>query len=98
MISRAEFERTLTLVRRSGIQDTLQSRLHPQGQGGRPRALDLDVLLAAMILTTTHYQDLLLTRVHRLLTNDLARSYQRQLGIIRADGEKLTIRQVRYVL
>jgi len=56
------------------------------------------VLLAAMILTTTHYQDLLLTRVHRLLTNDLARSYQRQLGIIRADGEKLTIRQVRYIL
>jgi hypothetical protein len=98
VISRAEFERALALVRRSGIQDTLQARLHPQDQGGRPRALRLDVLLAGMILTTTHYQDLLLTRVHRLLTNDLARSYQKELGIIRADGEKLTIRQVRYVM
>jgi hypothetical protein len=98
VISRAEFERALALVRRSGIQDTLQERLHPPGQGGRPRALRLDVLLTAMILTTTHYQDLLLTRVHRLLTNDLARSYQRELGIIRADGQKLTIRQVRYVM
>jgi len=54
VISRAEFERTLTLVRRSGAQDALQARLHPRGQGGRPRALDLDVLLAAMILTSTH--------------------------------------------
>ena len=98
MISRAEFERALALVRRSGVQDTLEARLHPRGEGGRPRALDLDVLLAAMILTTTHYQDLLLTRVHRLLTNDLAHSYQRQLGVIRADGQKLSIRQVRYVL
>ena len=98
MISRAEFERALALVRRSGVQNTLQERLHPQGQGGRSRALRLDVLLTAMILTTTHYQDLLLTRVHQLLTNDLARSYQKELGIIREDGEKLTIRQVRYVV
>jgi len=51
-----------------------------------------------MILTSTHYQDLLLTRVHRLLTNDLAHSYQRELGIIRADGQKLTVRQVRYAM
>jgi hypothetical protein len=98
VISRAEFERALALVRRSGAQDTLEERLRPQGQGGRPRALDLDVLLAAMVLTHTHHQRLTLTRVHKLLTNDLAHSYQRQLGIIRADGQKLTIRQVRYVL
>jgi len=98
VISRAEFERALALVRRSGAQDTLDERLRPQGQGGRPRALDLDVLLAAMVLTHTHHQRLTLTRVHKLLTNDLAHSYQRQLGIIRADGRKLTIRQVRYVL
>jgi hypothetical protein len=98
VISQAEFERALALVRRSGAQDTLQARLHPQGQGGRPRALRLDVLLTAMILTTTHHQDLLLTHVHRLLTNDLARSCQKEHGIIRADGKKLTIRQVRYVM
>ena len=98
MISRAEFERALALVRRSGVPKALDERLRPSGTGGRPRALDLDVLLAAMILTAPHYKGLLLVDVHRLLTNDLAHSYQRKLGIIRKDGEKLTIRQVRYVM
>jgi hypothetical protein len=98
MISRAEFERALALVRRSGVPEALEQRLRPSGTGGRPRALDLDVLLAAMLLTQTHHLGLLLTRVHKLLTTELAHSYQRKLGIIRNDGEKLTIRQVRYVM
>lgn len=98
MISRAEFERALALVTGSGVHLTLDERLRPTGKGGRPRALRLDVLLADMVLTTTHHKGLLLTSVHKLLTTELAHSYQRQLGVIRADGTKVTIRQVRYVL
>jgi hypothetical protein len=38
-----------------------------------------------------------LTRVHKLLTTELAHSCQRKLGIIRQDGE-FSIRQVRQVI
>ncbi|WP_444663414.1 hypothetical protein ACT17Q_14940 [Cellulomonas sp. CW35] len=70
--------------------------LRPGGVG-RPRGLRIDVFLAALVLTAGNKKSMSLTKVHELLTKDLARSYQTELGI-RRDDRPLTIRQVRYVL
>jgi hypothetical protein len=97
MIRRCEFERGLLLVRRSGAHHDLEALLRPAGNGGKPRQLDVDVFLAALLLTISHKPNLSLVNVHQVLTRELARSYQIQLGV-RRDGKAITIRQVRYLL
>lgn len=97
MISRRVFERARTYVSRSGVPEDLEARLRAN-PGGRPRALAIDVLLSAMVLSYDRHQSLALTDVHRVLTKDLADNYQRELGLRSADGSALTVRQVRYAV
>lgn len=95
MISQREFERCLAYVRRTGAHTEVETSLR-SGQGGRPRALGVDVLLAAMVLAAQHRRSLALSQVHELLTNDLSRHAQTTYGI-RSGHHSLTIRQVRYL-
>lgn len=102
MIRRTVLDRTVALVRKSGVHTDLQNRLRPEGAGGRPRQLDIDVFLSAVILAAGTKKSLALTNVHELLTKDIARSAQIQYGIRWTDtsGARrcLTLRQVRYLL
>ena len=97
MIRRCEFSRALALVHRSGVHTELEALLRPDGEGGRPRQLRVDVFLAGLLCTVVEKKTLALTLLHELLTRDLARSYQVALGIRKGD-EVLSIRQVRYLL
>jgi len=97
MIRRCEFERAVTLIHRSGVDRDIEALLRPDGHGGRPRQLRVDVFLAGLLCTVVEKKTMALTLLHELLTRDLARSYQTALGI-RPGGEELTIRQVRYLL
>jgi hypothetical protein len=81
MIPRTELDRAVELVRRSGVDKDLEARLRPDGAGGRPRQLPVDVFLAGVILAAGSRKNLALTNVHALLTVDLARSAQIQYGI-----------------
>lgn len=98
MIGRAEFSRTLAYVRRAGVTDELEAVLRPEGNGGAPRALAVDVLLAAMMLCYEHNGSLAHTKIHKLLTNDLDRRFQVELRVRTATGDPITLRQVRYTL
>lgn len=95
MIGRAKFNQAHALVQRSDVCAELEARLRPTTVG-RPRALRVDVLLTAMLLAFGREQSLALTKVHHLLTRDLPRDLQNELGLIRADGRPITLRQVRY--
>ena len=97
MIRRCAFARSLELVHRSGVHDELEALLRPDGKGGRPRQLGVDVFLAGLLCTVAEKKTLALSLVHELLTRDLARSYQVALGI-RKGTRAITIRQVRYLL
>jgi len=97
MIRRCELQRGLDLVHRSGVHTDLETLLRPTGAGGRPRRLRVDVFPAALLSTVAKKLNLCLTNVHEVLTTDLARSSQVQLGV-REHGQLLTIRQVRYLL
>lgn len=102
MIGRAELDRAIALVRRSGVHDDLEALLRPDGAGGRPRQLPIDVFLAGIILAASHRKNLALVNVHHLLTTDIARSGQVHYGVRWVDrsGNQccLTLRQVRYLL
>ncbi|MDX6244516.1 MAG: hypothetical protein QOE76_2239 [Frankiales bacterium] len=102
MIRRTELDRAVALVQRSGVHRDLEARLRPDGAGGRPRALRVDVFLAAVILAAGAKKNLALTNVHALLTTDIARSAQVHYGIRwtgpTGEGHCLTLRQVRYLL
>ncbi len=102
MIPRTELDRAVALVRRSGVHKDLEARLRPDGAGGRPRQLPVDVFLAGVILAAGSRKNLALTNVHALLTGDIARSAQIQYGIRWTDkagaSRCLTLRQVRYLL
>lgn len=96
MIPAGEFARSLEYVRRTGVHTELEELLRPDGKGGRPRAIAVDVLLAAMMLTYTHSGSLLLVDVHKTLTAELSRSVQERHGIRPRGGAAVTVRQVRY--
>lgn len=102
MIRRSEFARTLAFVEDSGAATDAEALLRPAGHGGRPRQIAFSVFFAAVILAAQESKNLSLVRVHKLLTSDLARSYQIALNIIATstDGTQrtLTLRQVRYML
>ena len=91
MIRRSELDLTLEYVRRTGVHTDIENTLRAN-PGGRPRALPVDVLLAAMLLTAKHSRNLKLVSVHKTLTHDLARNVRKDLAV-----EHLTIRQVRYL-
>ena len=102
MISRTELDRAILLVTRSGVHTDLNLRLRPEGVGGRPRQLPVELFLAGVILAASHKKNLALTNVHALLTHDISRSAQTQYGIRWTDKNKqkrcLSLRQVRYLL
>jgi len=102
MIRRSQFDRVLAYVQDSGAADYVETLMRPDGKGGRPRQIPFAVFFAAVILAAEHKPTLTLVNVHKLLTNDLARSYRLSLNIVtkRADGgtHTLTVRQVRYML
>ena len=97
MINARTFDMYLDLVHRSGVHEDIGARLRPDGKGGRPRALRVDVLLAAMMATVGDQRTLWLTQVHQTLTRELSRTLQGRLGL-RTNGASLTIRQVRYLV
>ena len=96
MIRRSEFERVLTAVRSSDAAAEIDALVNPK-RTGRPRGLGTDVFLAALIACVLDRNPLSMTNVHRLLTRDLATSYQTHLGI-RIGGQTVTVRQLRYLL
>lgn len=102
MIRRCELDRTLEAVRRSGVHTEIDALLRA-GRGGRPRQLPTDVFITGLLLTSAHYKSVSLVNVHKVLTQDIARSAQTQIGTrYTPHGQSLsrpiTIRQVRYVL
>jgi hypothetical protein len=102
MIGRSHFARVLAAISDSGAVELLDGLLRPDGKGGRPRQLRLDVFLAAVVIAGQEKPNLSLVNVHRILTGDLARSYRVALGLVRVgpDGndQVVTLRQVRYLL
>jgi putative ribosome biogenesis GTPase RsgA len=102
MISRSQFERVVTLIEGSGASELVEGILRPAEKGGRPRQISFAIFLAAIVVAATEKPNLSLTNVHKVLTVDLARSFQISLGIIvtKKDGTQhtLTLRQVRYML
>lgn len=97
MINARQWGVYLELVRRSGVHEDIEARLRPAGKGGRPRDLQVDVFLAALMATTGAGRPLWLTEVHNTLTQELNRNLQRELGV-RKKHRVLTIRQVRYLM
>lgn len=97
MISRAELNQIRTIVRRSGVAADLEDALRPAGRGGRPRALSVEVYLTALVLTHLHAPTLLLTEVHKTLTERLTDKVQRDLGVLRGRRDRLTVGQVYYL-
>lgn len=96
MISRRRFAQYRAYVVRSDVHTAIEAALRT-GTGGRPRALRTDVLLAAMLATFTEHRTLNLVAVHHLLTEELDRRLQVELGARDADGRPITVRQVRYL-
>lgn len=97
MIPRREFEVYLELVRRSEVHTTIEEELR-KGTGGAPRQLDVDVFLAAGILTATHHRTAKLTRVRKLMTRELSLSAQRAYGIRSQEHHLVTMRQIYYLV
>ena len=102
MIRRCELDRTLEAVRRSGVHTEIDALLRA-GRGGRPRQLATDVFITGLLIASAHYKSVSLVNVHKVLTQDIARSAQTQIGTrYTPRGQSLsrpiTIRQVRYVL
>lgn len=96
MINSRRFERARAYVRRSGVAADLERELRAK-PGGRHRALPVDVLLAAMMCCVDERHSLALTKVHELMTTDLSRQLQTQIGVRDRSGDAITIRQVRYL-
>lgn len=102
MIRRCELDRTLEAVRRSGVHTEIDALLRT-GRGGRPRQLATDVFITGLLLAAAHYKSVTLVNVHKVLTQDIARSAQSHIGTrYTPKGQSLsraiTLRQVRYVL
>lgn len=95
-VGAAEFRRVRAAVRATGVPTRLEELLRPDpARGGRHRQLPVDVFLTALVLTAYYGQKVLLTKVHNLLTQGLARSLRVELGLAGAGRPDLTIRQVR---
>lgn len=97
MIRRCEFQRALDLVHRSGVHRDLEALLRPEGKGGRGRMLGVDVFLAGALMTFSTQGALSLVNIHKVLTREIARSLQVELGV-RKGLSVISIRQVRYLL
>ncbi|WP_311210062.1 MULTISPECIES: transposase [unclassified Aeromicrobium] len=89
------FDMTMQYVRRSGVGADVEARVR-SGVGGRPRDLEIDVLLAAIILVPQDLNKVHHTKLHRLLTTGLSRTLQKTLNI-RSGSHVLSLRQVRYL-
>lgn len=87
----------LTYVRRTGVPEDLEELVRPEGNGGRPRELRVDVLITAMLLTYAHSDSLLFTKIHHLLTEQLPRAVQGRYAICPHQGQPITVNQVRYL-
>lgn len=94
------FRKALITVRRSGIAEDLEKRIKSD-QGGRPRLLPVEVLLAACITVFgPDHKTATLVQIHAALTERLPVSEQLRLGIAKATPtslEQLAIHQVRYL-
>ena len=102
MIRRCEVTRTLEAVRRSGVHTEIDALLRA-GRGGRPRQLATDVFITGLLLVAAHNKTVTLVNVHKVLTQDIARSLQTEIGTrYKPKGQSvsrpITERQVRYVL
>lgn len=96
MISDRRFEQFLTYVQRTELPAELESRVRTTRRG-RPRQLRVDVLLAAMMATADAHGSLTMTRVHKVLVEELSVTIQRTYDITDTDGNPPTLRQVRYL-
>lgn len=100
MIRQGEFNRAREVVRRSGLARDLEEKLRA-GQGGAPRRLDVEVLLAACVVVFgTGQRTATLVQVHKVLTKRLVVSHQARIGTrwkVGTTWQVITIRQVRYL-
>lgn len=80
-INIAKFERFLRVIDDSGVVPDIEARLRPAGQGGRPRGLRLEVLLAGLMATASERGTMMVTEVYDLLTVELDYQYQKTLGL-----------------
>jgi hypothetical protein len=98
MITGAAFRRAEAVIERSGADKTIEQLLRPtSGRTGRPGQVSLRTYLAAWLVLAGNGTPMTAAGCHRLLTEQLARTLQRQLGI-RAGGKVLSYRQVCYRL
>jgi hypothetical protein len=98
VISRAEFDRTLTYLDRTGIPADIEAKLaDARAKDGCPRNLKARILLAGIMLCAQHRGTTVMTKVHRLLTTSLDARQQQLHGIRRPDGSTVTVRQLRYL-
>lgn len=96
MINSRKFGLFLSLVHRSGIHETIEARLRPTGAGGRPRDLDIDVFLAAMMATVDDGRPQTISQVHQTLVN-LDCDYQVRLGVVRG-GRRVPRTRLYYLM
>lgn len=96
-INTRKFGRFLDVVHRSGIHETIEARLRPEGVGGAPRALKTDVFLAAMMATVDDNRSQTLKNVHATLTVELDIHLQERLGV-RANGQPIAKHRVYYLM
>ena len=98
MIRPRDLREAVAWVDRSGVAPLIENILRPTHRG-RPRQLMVRTLLIGLKLAVDGAKTACLTDVHILLTEALAPSAQRDLGIIDpATGAVVTIHQVRRLL
>ncbi|MGP7960671.1 hypothetical protein ACTVCO_07660 [Sanguibacter sp. A247] len=95
-----EFDRALSVVRRSQIAPHLEDAIRSTS-AGRPRRLSVEMLLAALLVAPNQrFRSGTLVTVHRILTDELSASRLRRSDLMwdeHGQAKTLTIRQVRYL-
>src|SRR4051794_31288549 len=95
MISPSQLREATTWVQRSGVATDLEALLRPTGRG-RPRQLTVRALLIGLKLSIDTAKTSCLTDVHRVLTRELHRRDQVELGILDSrTGTVVSLHQVR---
>lgn len=95
-----EFDRAQSVVRRAAVSAQIDAAIRTSN-GGRPRRLSVELLLAAAITSVnSHYRAATLVTIHRILTVDLPAARRRRERLTWDDAtgtHTITLRQVRYL-
>lgn len=83
------FNQYRAVVRRSGVADELEAMLRPNGKGGRPRNLSVEVFLTILLASYQAKHDLIFTHVYDFMVNYLDRNTLIECGIANQRGQLL---------